>query len=207
MEADPAGRDLRANYQFLTSAVMPRPIAWVSTQDPTTGVVNCAPFSWYNSVCSDPPMLMLAILNRSDGTPKDTVRNIRASKEFVVNVTPREAVTTMVQSSADYPPEISEAQAVGIPLVPSRKVRPPRIASSPVNMECRLHQELVLGNSQKVSLLVGEIVHFAADDAVLDDRGNVDPNKLILAARMGGAEYCDTGAHFTVQRPAKPGAR
>lgn len=195
---------MRANYQFLNSAVMPRPIAWVSTQDPQTGVVNCAPFSWYNAVCSDPPMVSIAIQQRASGEPKDTVRNIRASKEFVVNVSPRDVVQTLVQSSADYPAAVSEAQAVGIPLVPSRAVRPPRIASSPVSLECRLHQELPLGRNQNVSLILGEVVHIAADDGVLDARGNVDPAKLVLAARMGGAEYCDTSAFFTVRRPQPP---
>lgn len=202
VDADPATRDLRANYHFLTSAVMPRPIAWVSTLDPDTGVVNCAPFSWYNAVCADPPTISLAILQRADGTPKDTVRNIRKCKEFVVNVSPRSLVQPMVQTSGDYPPDVSEADAVGLKMTPSRKVRPPRIADSPVHLECRLAQEIPLGRVQKVSLILGEVVHIAADDAVLDARGNVDPAKLVLAARMGGAEYCDTSAYFTVQRPS-----
>ena len=201
MEADPATRDVRANYQFLTSAVMPRPIAWVTTLDPDTGVVNAAPFSWYNAVCADPPMLALAIIQKSDGTPKDTVRNIRKSGEFVVNVSPRSLVAQMVQTSADYPPDVAELSTVGLATSPSTKVKPPRIAASPVHMECRLAQEITLGGAQKVSLILGEVVHMAADDAVLDARGNVDPAKLVLAARMGGAEYADTAHHFTMARP------
>lgn len=201
VEADPATRDARANYQFLTSAVMPRPIAWVTTLDPSTGVVNAAPFSWFNAVCADPPMLMLAIQARADGSPKDTLRNIRAAREFVVNVVPRAAAEAMVQTSGDYPPEVSEVAAVGLATAPSRKVRPPRLAASPVHFECRLAQDIPLGRRQETTLVLGEVVHVAADDAVLDSRGNVDAAKVTLVGRMGGSEYTDTAARFTVKRP------
>lgn len=180
---------------------MPRPIAWVSTVDLDSGVVNCAPFSWYNAVCADPPTISLAILQRADDSPKDTVRNIRRSKEFVVNVSPKSLVHEMVQSSAEFPPEVSESEVLNLAMAPSKKVKPPRIAASPVHMECRLVQEIPLGRKQKVSLILGEVIHMAADDNVLDARGNIDPAKLTLAARMGGTEYCDTAAYFTVPRP------
>lgn len=201
MEADPAQREPRANYHFLTSAVMPRPIAWVTTLDPASGLVNAAPFSWFNAVCAEPPMVSLAISRRSDGSLKDTVRNIRASGEFVVNVAPKALLREMVQSSGDYAPDVSEVDALGLATTPSRRVRPPRLAASPVHLECRLDRELPLGGSGGTSLILGEIVHLAADDAVLDARGNVDPAKLVLLARMGGAEYADTAAHFTFRRP------
>lgn len=205
MEVDPRQRDVKANYHFLTSAVAPRPIAWVTTLDPATGVVNAAPFSWYQSVCADPPMLLLAINRRADGSLKDTARNIHASGEFVVNVAPRAALEDLVQSSADFPPEVSEVQALGLRTTPSRVVQPPRLADSPVHFECRLAQEIPLGHQQNVTVILGEVVHLAADDAVLDARGNVDPSKLILAARMGGSAYVDTQHAFTVQRPGPPG--
>lgn len=201
MEADPGTREARANYHFLTSAIVPRPIAWVTTVDPGTGVVNAAPFSWFNAVCADPPMVSLAIIQRSDGTLKDTVRNIRATGEFVVNVAPKSHLREMVQSSNDYAADVSEVDVLGLQTVPSHKVRPPRLAASPVHLECRLAQEIPLGNKNAVRLLLGEVVHLAADDAVLDARGNVDPAKLVVAARMGGSEYVDTGAFFTVKRP------
>src|ERR1051325_2727119 len=188
MELDPATRESRLNYHFMTSAIMPRPIAWVTTIDPASGVVNAAPFSFFQAVSADPPMLMRAILRHSDGHPKDTVRNIRATREFVVNVSPKVLVKEMVQTSGEYGPEVSELSEVGLSTAPSRKVRPPRIAASPVHMECRLHQEIPLGRANGPSLIVGEVVHLAADDAVLDARGNVDPAKLVVVARMGGAE-------------------
>ena len=200
VEADPAARDARANYHFLTSAVAPRPIAWVTTVDATTGVINAAPFSWFNAVCADPPMLMLAIQPRPDGSPKDTARNIRATGEYVVNVAPKAALDAMVQSSGDYAPDVSEVELLGLATAPSRKVRPPRLAASPVHFECRLAQEIPLGRGP-TSLLLGEVVHFAADDAVLDARGNVDPARLTLLGRLGGSEYVGTAAHFTAKRP------
>src|SRR5688500_17512328 len=181
---------------------MPRPIAWVTALDPDTGVLNAAPFSWFQAVCSDPPMVMLAIQRRADGSPKDTVRNIRALGEFVVNVSPRSMAEAMVKSSGEYPPEVSEVEALGLRTAPSRVVKPPRLADSPVHLECRLRQEIPLGNRGGTSLILGEAVHLAADDAVLDARGNVDPSKLVLVARLGGQEYVDTERFFTMRRPA-----
>jgi flavin reductase (DIM6/NTAB) family NADH-FMN oxidoreductase RutF len=203
VELDTAGRETRANYHFLTSAVMPRPVAWVTTIDAASKVVNAAPFSWFQAVCADPPTISLAIIQRADGTPKDTVRNIRATKEFVVNVSPKPLLDQMVATSGDYPPDVSEVEVLGVATTPSTRVKPPRIAASPVHLECRLAQEIPLGRSQKVSLILGEVVHIGADDAVLDARGNVDPSKVTLVARMGGAEYCDTERFYTVKRPAQ----
>lgn len=201
MELDPATRESRLNYHFLTSAVIPRPIAWVTTVDPGSGVVNAAPFSWFQAVCSDPPMVMLAIQRRADGSPKDTVRNIRSTKEFVVNLSPKALAQQMVQTSGEYGPEVSELAEVRLATTPSRKVGPPRIAASPVHLECRLQQEIALGNGGSTSLMLGEVVHIAADDTVLDARGNVDPAKLVVIARLGGAEYVDTERFFTMRRP------
>ncbi len=206
METDPATRSPRDNYHFLTSAVAPRPIAWITTLDPDTGVVNAAPFSWFNAVCADPPMVMAAIVSRADGSPKDTVRNIRKTGEYVVNAATRELAEALVQSSADYPPEVSEVEALGLRTAPSRKVRPPRLVDSPIHLECRLRQEIPLGRTQKVSLLLGEVVHIAAADGVLDARGNVDPAKANFLARMGGSEYVDTRAFFTLKRPQQDDA-
>lgn len=201
MEWDPAERDASDRYRFLVSAVAPRPIAWITTLDPATGVVNAAPFSWYNSVCADPMLLAVAIIERSPGVPKDTVRNIRATGEFVVNVAVKPLLREMVASSGDYPADVSEVEALHLRTAPSVRVRPPRLADSPVHMECRLHREIPLGDREKVSLILGEVVHVAADDGVLDGKGNLDPDKVTLAARMGGSEYTDTQAHYTVKRP------
>jgi len=203
MELDPSTRAARLNYHFMTSAIAPRPIAWVTTVDPATGVVNAAPFSFFQAVSADPMVVMLAILRHSDGRPKDTVRNIRSTGEFVVNVSPKALAKEMVQTSGEYGPEVSELDEVGLGTAPSRKVKPPRIASSPVHFECRLQQEIPVGRDGATSLILGEVVHVAADDAVLDARGNVDPAKLSLLGRLGGQEYVDTERFFSMRRPTQ----
>ncbi len=204
VEWDPATRDAKSNYRFLVSAVVPRPIAWVTTVD-SRGVVNAAPFSWFNAVCPDPPMVMLAIGKRPDGSPKDTLRNIRDTKEFVVNAVPRAAAAAMVASSADYPPDRSEVEALHLATSPSRTVRPPRLADSAIHLECRLDRVVPIGRDDNHVLVLGIIVHIASDDAVLDARGNVDPNKAIFVGRLGGSNYTDTSDFFAIPWPKDPG--
>lgn len=206
VEWDPAGRTGSASYRFLTSAVAPRPIAWVTTRSPA-GLVNAAPFSWFNTVCPDPPMVMLSIGTRPDGTPKDTLRNLRDTGEFVVNLVPAALARAMVQSSAEYPPDVSEVQALGLATAPSRRVAPPRLAGSPVHLECRLHSLTPLGRRDDHTLVLGEVVHVAADDGVLDANGNVDPAKVTLVGRMGGPNYVDTARPFAIPWPGKPAPR
>lgn len=203
MEWDPSDRSATANYFFLTSAVAPRPIAWVTTQGPDGGVVNVAPFSWFQTVCADPPTVMIAIGDRKGGDPKDTLRNIQATGEFVVNAATRDTVDAMVATSGDLPPDVSEAEAVGLSLVPSRAVAPPRIAESPVHLECRLLETHRYGGGGDAgtTVVVGQVVHCAADDDVLDDRGNVDPHKATWVARLGGAWYTAATDLFQHRRP------
>lgn len=204
MEWEPASRPPKENYRFLVTAVAPRPIAWVTTVD-GRGAVNVAPFSWYNTVCPDPPMVMLAIGRRPDGSPKDTLRNAEETGEFVVNAVVRSAAEQMVATAADYPPGTSEADALGLRTLPSRVVRPPRLAASPIHLECRVERILPLGRGGNHSLLLGEVVHIGADDAVLDAKGNVDPAKLTLVARWGGSGYVDTSGLFAIPWPTDPG--
>ncbi|HUR60966.1 MAG TPA: flavin reductase family protein [Candidatus Thermoplasmatota archaeon] len=203
MEWDPAERPASATYRFLTSAVAPRPIAWVTTVD-ASGLVNAAPFSWFNAVCADPPMVMVSIRAHPDGSMKDTARNIRATGEFVVNVAPATLASAMMQSSADYPADVSEVQELGLRVVPSRRVAPPRLADSPVHLECRLHSITLLGRRDEQSLVLGEVVHMAAEDGALDKDGNLDPAKVTLVGRMGGSRYVDTSRPFSIPWPDKP---
>jgi flavin reductase (DIM6/NTAB) family NADH-FMN oxidoreductase RutF len=205
MEWDPSTRSSKDNYRFLVSAVAPRPIAWVTTRDPATGVVNAAPFSWFNAVCPDPPMVMLAIGRRPDGSPKDTLRNIRASREFVVNASPRAVAGKVVATAAEYPPDVSEVAALGLGTLASRTVAPPRLADSPLHLECRLHDVIPLGRDGNHSLVLGTVVHIGCDDAVLDARGLVDPARLVLLARLGGSHYADTSQVFDIPWPKDPG--
>jgi flavin reductase (DIM6/NTAB) family NADH-FMN oxidoreductase RutF len=203
VEWDPAERKGSANYRFLTSAVAPRPIAWVTTVN-AEGLVNAAPFSWFNSVCPDPPMVMLSIGSRPDGSPKDSARNIRDTGEFVVNLVTDRLATAMVQSSAEYDPDVSEVTALGLRTLPSSAVKPPRLADSPVHLECKLHSITMLGKRDDHHLVLGQVVRMAADEGVLDTNGNVDPAKVTLVGRMGGSDYVDTAHHFSIPWPGKP---
>ena len=203
MEWDAADRPANDNYRFLCASVMPRPIAWITTQS-RAGIVNAAPFSWFNAVCQDPILLSVSIADRRPGEPKDTVRNLRDTGEAVVNVVPAQHAPIMVQTSAEYPADVSEVTTLGLATVPSPRVRPPRLALSPVHFECVVEDIRSLGNGTPTNLVLLRAIHVHADDGVLDERGLPDPARMVLAARMGGQNYCDTGRSFALARPAAP---
>ncbi len=202
MEWSPADRSPGKNYHFMVSAVAPRPIAWVSTvagpAAPTPEVVNLAPFSWFQAICADPPMVMIAFSDR-DGGLKDTCRNILETGEFVVNAVTQDLAATMVGTSADLPPEASEAE--GIAMAPSRVVAPPRVAASPFHLECRLVEHHRYGDTSPTTVIIGEVVHIHADDEVLDERGNIDNAKVPLVARLGGIRYVVAKDLVEIARP------
>lgn len=194
--------DTETAYRLLVGCVVPRPIAWITTVD-AAGRVNVAPFSSYNYVATSPPMLAVNIaLRAGDGAIKDTARNILASREFVVNVATEATMEEMHQSAWEYPPDISEAQALGLPLLPSRHVRAPRIASSPVQMECRLDQAVTLGRGVN-TLYIGEVVAFHLSNAVYDGH-RVDARKMRPVARLGGPFYSGLGEVFHRPMLQKP---
>lgn len=186
------GMDTATAYRLLCGVVVPRPIAWITTVN-ADGVVNAAPFSSYNYVAHSPPMLAVNIGTR-DGALKDTARNITQQGEFVVNVATESNMELMHQSSAEFAPDASETQALGIALLPSTVVRAPRIAVSPVQMECRLHQKVHLGRLN--TLYIGEVVAFHLSDTVYDGR-HVDSRLLRPIARLGGPHYAALGEIFT----------
>ena len=188
---DGEGLDTADAYRLLVGCVVPRPVAWITTVD-EDGRVNAAPFSSYNYVATSPPMLAVNIAARaSDGAMKDTARNIRSSGEFVVNVATEATMEAMHGSAQDYPPEISEAEALGIGLLPSRHIRPPRIAASPVQMECRLDQIIPLGRGVN-TLYIGEVVAFHLSPEIYDG-SRVDSAKMRPIARLGGPFYSTLG--------------
>ncbi|MCB2041730.1 MAG: flavin reductase family protein [Rhodoferax sp.] len=186
------GMDTATAYRLLCGVVVPRPVAWITTMG-ADGVVNAAPFSSYNYVAHSPPMLAVNIGSRN-GTLKDTARNIVHSGEFVVNVATESNMELMHQTSAEFASDTSEAQALDIALLPSTLVRPPRIAISPVQMECKLHQAVQLGRLN--TLYIGEVVAFHLSDAVYDGR-HVDSTRLRPIARLGGPHYAALGEIFT----------
>lgn len=195
IEIDPEQLDRRAAYKLMISLIVPRPIAWVSTMAPS-GAHNLAPFSFFNGISSHPPILMIAVGARK-GERKDTWRNIEQTGEFVVNVVVPEVVDAMVLSSGEYPPEVDEFKEAGVTPVPSSRVKPPRIAESPVSMECRLERIVEVAGS---ALILGRVVLYHVREDLLDG-GAVDPEKLKPVARLGGDFYSHLGSVFTRGRP------
>ena len=184
-----SGLDTQRAYKLMIGCVVPRPIAWITTLS-AAGRVNAAPFSSYNYVSHSPPMVAVNVGLRA-GKLKDTARNILETREFVVNVATESARQAMHDCSADFPPEASEPEALGIALLPSRFVKPPRIAASPVHMECRLDQAVRLGTGNN-TLYIGEVIAFHLSPTVFDGE-KVDSAALRPLARLGGPFYTTLG--------------
>ena len=166
-------------YRFLTSVVVPRPIAWVSTRS-ADGVDNLAPHSFFTVACVQPPILQFTSVGR-----KDSLRNAEATGEFVVNLAPEPLFEQINATGTDFPPEISEFDAVGLTREASVKVAPPRVAESPVALECRLHSTVELGDS---TVVFGQVVHASVDDSVLVD-GHPAMELLRPLSRLGRNEW------------------
>ncbi len=183
MILDPRSVSPGTLYRFMISVVVPRPIAFVSTIG-VDGQFNVAPFSYFNAITNRPPLVGISI-NLRGGEPKDTLRNIRATQDFVVNLVSEDLAARMVQASGDWPPEVNEFQLTGLTAVPSDLVKAPRVGESPVSLECRLHREVALGDA---TFVVGEILRAHVADQVLTD-GRVDIEKLKPVGRLGSDGY------------------
>ncbi|MCU0726072.1 MAG: flavin reductase family protein [Planctomycetes bacterium] len=186
MRIEPDSLDPKDRYRLLISAIVPRPIAWVTTISPG-GVVNAAPFSFFSGISSSPPMLAVFVGSRRDGTPKDTHRNAAETGEMVVNVVPRALAPAMVATSEDLPPEESEVESLGLALAPSALIRAPRLADCPVNFECRVERIIPFGGT---SMLAGRILTVHVRDDLLRE-GAVDFAGLRPVGRLGGTDYLD----------------
>jgi len=185
----------------MIGVIVPRPIALVSTVS-GEGQFNLAPFSFFNAICSNPPMICFSTGIRARPEPwKDTLRNIDRTKEFVANVVSEEIAEPMNLTSGDYPPEVDEFRVAGLTPVPSDLVRPPRVKESPVQMECKLHFFIdISALPGGGSIVLGEVVRFHVDDAVVDGF-KVDPDKLGAIGRMGGTSYTRTRDRLDMIRP------
>jgi flavin reductase (DIM6/NTAB) family NADH-FMN oxidoreductase RutF len=194
-------------YNLLISSVVPRPIAWVSTVS-AAGQPNLAPFSFFNAICADPPLLAFAPGLRRPRKPdaihgeaKDTLRNVRETREFVVNMVTPELAEAMNLTSGEYDSSVNEFELAKLTPQPSQIVRPPRVAESPVSFECKLHQILDFSQAPTSgSLVIGKIVSIHIDDALLKE-GKLDRNSLDLIGRMGGMQYTRTTQRFEMVRP------
>ena len=201
MLIDPAETSIRDMYQHMIRAITPRPIAWVSTIS-DDGIVNLAPFSFFSGVSANPPSVVFSVANRRDGSKKDTLQNIEANRQFVVNVVSRVQAEAMNQTSAEYPPDIDEFQAAGLTAVPATHVTPPRVAGAPIQMECELMQVVPVGDGPAAgNLVIGRILTMHVDDQVVDANGKIDPAKVDSIGRMGGASYTTTRDRFDLDRP------
>jgi flavin reductase (DIM6/NTAB) family NADH-FMN oxidoreductase RutF len=188
-------------YQYLVGIVTPRPIAWVTTLSPT-GVVNLAPFSFFNAFGANPPVVVFSPTLRRDGSKKDTLLNLEKLGEFVVHAAVAPLADTVNLTSKEIPGDESEVQLAGLTPVPSVKVKPPRVKEAPVAMECVVKQIIPCGNGPiSANLVLGEVVMIHIADEMLDGKGGVDPRKLKTVARLGGAFWCHTSDLFELKRP------
>jgi flavin reductase (DIM6/NTAB) family NADH-FMN oxidoreductase RutF len=195
MEIDPAKLDPKAAYFLQISCIIPRPIAFVTSVS-KAGVVNLAPFSYFNGVSSSPPVIMIAVGPRRGGAKKDTRRNIEETGEFVVNVVVPELIDAVVIGAADHPPEVSEMELAKLTPLPSRTVKPPRLAESPIHLECALHQIVEV---EGTALILGRVrMYHVRDDLCVD--GQVDPRRLTFIGRLGADWYCRVAEIFEHRR-------
>ena len=203
-----AERERRANFRTLLSCVLPRPIAFVSTVS-ADGIRNLAPFSFFNGVGSNPPAVIFSPATKADGTDKDTVVNVRATREFVVNVVPYSIREEMNDASYPFEPEVDEFTAVGFTPLPSRFVKPSRVAESPAHMECKLVDVVKVGSGPlSANICVGEVLCFHVADELLLDDGTVDVTKIDLIGRLGADDYCTIRDRFVLPKPAeRPGRK
>ena len=180
-------------------AITPRPIAWVSTVS-DNGVTNLAPFSYFNGICSHPAALMFSAVNKPDGSLKDTIRNINANGQFVVNIVPFEIANQMAITAQDFEFEVSEFSEADVTAIESERVAPPRVKESPIHFECELHQLVQVGEGPlAANVVIGKILLMHIHDDVLNDQGKIDPAKVDAIGRMGGRDYTRTTDRFSIR--------
>ena len=196
-------RDLspRERYQLLTSLVVPRPIGWISTRSPE-GVANLSPFSYFAALSSNPLLVGVSIGLRR-GEPKDTLRNIRDTGAFCVNVVSEDLLEKMNASSGEYPPEVDELDLVGLTPVPGEEVDAPWVREAPAALECTLFREVELGEAPNV-LVLGEVkaVHLSRALELVPGTWAVQPGSLRPVGRLGGDRYALLGEVREIPRPS-----
>ena len=188
-------------YRWMTSTILPRPIAWVSTIS-AEGRTNLAPFSFFQGITAQPPTLMFVPVNDRHGKKKDTLRHIEEVPEFVVNLVPFALAEAMNATAATLPYGESEFERFGIAATPGTRVRPPRVAAAPVSFECTLHSIVPIGEGALAANVVFGRIHLVhVAEAVLGPDGRPDPGRLDLIGRLGGDLYTRTTERFALERP------
>lgn len=203
MEFSTKNLEKRDVYKLMTGAIVPRPIAWVSSLD-AEGRPNLAPFSYFNAVSADPPTLMFSGSAHAPDRRKDTIYNVEATGEFVVNIVTEALAEAMNATSIAAPLGFDEFAFAGLTAAPSAVVAPPRVAESPIHFECELaHVYRVREGEDASSVVFGRIVHIHAADELLDGT-RIDAAKLKPLARLGGPNYAGLGEIFMLERPTYP---
>ncbi|MGH9589324.1 MAG: flavin reductase family protein [Terracidiphilus sp.] len=199
---DPAEHPFNDIYKLMIGVIVPRPIAFVSTVD-ADGVRNLAPFSYFTGCSTNPPVVCFcAAVRQGPRHQKDTLLNIEATGEFVVNIVSEELAVQMNMTSAEAPPEVDEFTLSGLTPLASELVRPPRVAESKVHMECRLRQIVRVSDQPGGgNLVLGDVLRFHVLEDVLLDGLKIDPDRLSAIGRMGGPVYVRTHDRFQMQRP------
>jgi flavin reductase (DIM6/NTAB) family NADH-FMN oxidoreductase RutF len=192
LELDPAALGERERYFLLTSVVVPRPIAWVSTLD-AQGARNLAPYSYFNACSATPP-----IVHFTSTTSRDSIANVRATGEFVINVVSDDLAAAMRTSSAALRGGEDEFEVAGLEAAPSRTVRPPRVARAKVALECRLRRLLEMGEG---TMAFGDVLHVHVERSVWRD-GQVDPTLLRPVGRLSGSHYTTVSDVYSLELPA-----
>jgi flavin reductase (DIM6/NTAB) family NADH-FMN oxidoreductase RutF len=200
MQFDPQKLEQTAIYKLLTGAVIPRPIGWISSIS-ENDVHNLAPFSYFNAVGDDPPHVMFSTV-RSNNSNKDTLNNVLATKEFVVNMVTEDLVEQMNLTSQPIPPNESEFELAGLTPIASVKVKPPRVKECKITMECELVHHYTLENSKSggATIIIGKILMFHIDESVLLDNYKINLETYKPIARLAGSNYSKLGEIFSIKR-------
>ncbi|MEH7018675.1 MULTISPECIES: flavin reductase family protein [Bacillus] len=200
LSIDPSKNTERENYKFLIGSIIPRPIAFVTTIS-KEHILNGAPFSYFNIVSSNPPMISLAI-QRSEGRQKDTAKNILDSKEFVIHIVDEQNVEMVNQTAVNLPPTQSEIELANFTPIASEKVSVPGVQEAKIRMECVLERSLELGGSDSpgCDLVIGKVVQFHIENEIYE-KGRIDPKGLGAVSRLAGHNYAKIGEIFSIERP------
>ncbi|WP_117160944.1 flavin reductase family protein [Paraliobacillus sp. X-1268] len=200
LSIEPSENSERDNYKFLIGSVIPRPIAFVTTKA-KDGTLNGAPFSYFNAVTANPPLVSISLQRGAKGVRKDTARNISELGEFVVHIVDQENVDQINQTAASLPPNQSEIELANLTEIESTKISVPGVKEAKIRMECVLEQVIELGDKESTcDLVIGRVVQFHIDEAIYQD-GRIDPHGLGAVSRLAGNDYAKIGEIFTIERP------
>ena len=202
MEILPEDLSWLSIYNILVGSIVPRPIGWISTVN-LVGQPNLAPFSFFNAVCPNPPhVLFCPNVRGTDHQAKDSLLNVRATGEFVVNIVTEDLAEAMNLTSTELPDEVNEFEFCDLSISPSKAVRPPRVAESPIHYECKMVHIFDLGDQPGGgSVVIGRVVHIHVDESVLFGKDKIDVTRLKPIGRLGGNGYCRVTDLFKMVRP------